>query len=292
MWGKEIDNLYSEMLEQLEKINGTMRDSIENLNASLSLIGDTMRSLRAYVRIHPFLNEDQEIEFFKYIQPRFTAWQIYYVELHNIIFSAPIGTDQMLRDYYMNEMNMLDRFFKIYPFYYQYYLKNECSKDNIYFLRSTRSQFPPGGELLPPGHDFSTELDYLYSKFRAYEMLRDFMIKRIKFLYQESDRALIKELAHKRKRSWSGDKIELIEIAYGIYYTQRLNDGNAEISDIIDWLEDSLNVDLSQAYRMFVDIRRRKTISYTKFLDEMRDAIYTQIEDSFKHVPKAKRTEK
>lgn len=292
MWTNEIESLYSEMLEQLEKINGAMRDSIENLNASLRLIGDTVRSLRAYVRIHSFLNEDQEIDFFKYIQPRFVAWHIYYVELHHIIYSAPIGTDQMLRDYYMNEMSILDRFFKIYPFYYQYYLKNEHSNDNIYFLRSNRSQYPPGGELLPIDPDFSTELDYLYSKFRAYEMLRDFIIKRIKFLYQESDRSVIKELADKRKRSWSGDKVELIEIAYGIYYTQRLNSGNAEISDIIDWLEDSLNVDLSQAYRMFVDIRRRKTISYTKFLDEMREAIYKQIEDSFKHVPRVKRTEK
>jgi len=88
------------------------------------------------------------------------------------------------------------------------------------------------------------------------------------------------------KRSWSGDKIELVEIAYGIYYTQRLNNGKAEISDIIDWLEESLNTDLSQAYRMFVDIRRRKTISYTKFIDEMRHEINVHIEDSIKYRPK------
>lgn len=286
MWTKEIDNLYSEMLEQLEKINSSMLDSVGNLSASLSLMRETMFSLREYIRVHSFLNEEQEIGFFKYVKPRFAAWQTYYIELNNLISSTPIGTDQMIRDYYINEIGIIDRFFKINAFYHQYYVKDEHSKDNIYFLRNNRSQFPPCGELFTIESDFSTELDYLFSKFRAYEMLRDYIIKRIKFLYQESDRSSVMELVAKRKRLWSGDKVELVEIAYGIYYTRRLNNGKAEISDIIDWLEESLDIDLSQAYRMFVDIRRRKTISYTKFLDEMRHEIYIHIEDSFKHRPK------
>lgn len=291
MWAKEIDSLYSEMLDRLQEINGSVQSSIVNLGASLSIMKDAMRSLKTHIQVQSFLNEEQEITFFKYVKPRFAAWQTYYIELHNILSSTPIGTDQMIRDYYIYELGVIDRFFKINAFYYQYYIKDENSKDNIYFLRRNRSKFPPGGELMSTETDFSTELDYLFSKFRAYEMLRDFLIKRIKFLYQESDRNVITELSEKRRRSWSGDKVELVEIAYGIYYTQRLNNGKAEISEIIEWLEESLHIDLSQAYRMFVDIRRRKTISYTKFLDEMRTAIYKQIDDSFKLKPKVKHPE-
>ncbi|MGE8424753.1 MAG: RteC domain-containing protein, partial [Sphingobacterium siyangense] len=125
-------------------------------------------------------------------------------------------------------------------------------------------------------------------RFRANEMLRDFLIRKVKLLIQESYNGLANGLFDKGKRSWSGDKVELIEIAYGIYYTGRINHGKAEISDIIQWLEESLNIDLSQAYRMFVDIRRRKTISYTKYLDEMRSTIQSQIEDSFKFRSKIK----
>ncbi len=286
MWAKEIDNLYSEMLEQLEKINGSMHDSVGKLSVSLSLIRQTMISLREFIKVNSFIDEEQEIKFFKYVKPRFAAWQTYYIELHNIISSTPIGTDQMIKDYYINEIAITDRFFKINAFYFQYYLKDEHSKDRIYFLRRNRTQFPPGSEIIVIESDFSTELDYLFSKFRAYEMLRDYIIKRVKFLHQESDRSRINELSDKMKRSWSGDKIELVEIAYGIYYTQRLNNGKAEISDIIDWLEESLNTDLSQAYRMFVDIRRRKTISYTKFIDEMRHEINVHIADSIKYRPK------
>ncbi|GAA0881856.1 RteC domain-containing protein [Sphingobacterium siyangense subsp. cladoniae] len=282
MWTNEIENLYSEMLEKLEKINGGLDDSLTKLFNSLSHIQETMRTLKEYVLINPFSNDENEVQFFKYTKPRFAAWQFYYVDLHNIISNTPIGTDQMIREYYLNELGLIDRFFKINAFYYQYYLKNEYSKDSIYFLRNNRSQFPPGRETLSTDSKFTTELDYLFSKFRANEMLRDFIIKRIKFLYHELDSSIIAKLAGKTKRYWSGDKIDLVEIAYGIYYTKRLNNGKAEISDIIDWLEESLNIDLSQAYRMFIDIRRRKTKSYTKFLDEMRYIIHSNIKNSFK----------
>ncbi|MEI2273583.1 RteC domain-containing protein [Sphingobacterium sp. ML3W] len=286
---QEIDNRYSEMLEKLDAINGSIRESLLNLNASLLLIRETVYSLKEYIHTHPFLNNEEEITFFKYTKPRFAAWQIYCLELHNILSTIPIGTDEMIKGYYINEIGILERFFKMHSFYYQYYLKDEDAKDKLFFLRSNRSLFPPGGELLSTDPDFSTELDYLFSKFRAYEMLRDFMIRRVKLLFQEANYNFMNGLAHKRKRWWSGDKVELVEIAYGIYYTNRLNGGKAEISDIVGWLEESLNIDLSQAYRMFVDIRRRKTISFTKFLDEMRDAIHTNIDESLKHKSKSDR---
>ncbi|MGB3108274.1 RteC domain-containing protein [Sphingobacterium siyangense] len=283
MLSREIENLYSAMLKQLDEINGSLRDSIKNLGESLLLIKSTVTSLRQYIRNHPFINDQQEISFFKYTKPRFAAWQIYCVELNNIISSVPIGTDEMIKEYYENELSIIDRFFKVYAFYYQYYLKNEISNDQRFFLRRKASPFPPCSELMANDPDFSTELDHLFSLFKGNEMLRDFIIRRIKILTEESNKRFMVDVIAKRNRSWSGDKVELIEIAYGIYYTGRINNGRAEIADIVQWLEDSLDVDLSQAYRMFVDIRRRKTVSYTKYLDEMREAIHSHIEDSFKH---------
>lgn len=280
------------MIEELENFNGSIKGSIENLSASLTLIRETLQSLREYLCVNPFSSKEQEIAFFKHTKPRFYSWQIYCIELHHILAAVPIGTDQMIRDYYMNELNILDRFFKLHAFYYQYYLRNENSKDDLYFLRRNRTLFPPGGELLLNDPEFSTELDYLFSTFRAYEKLRNFIIRRIKILHQESDQGLMNEILSNQKRWWSGDKVELVEIAYGIYYSRRMNDGKAEISDIVNWLEESLHIDLSQAYRMFVDIRRRKTVSYTKFLDEMRNEIHTHIEETFKYNPKSRNLKK
>lgn len=289
MLAKETENLYSGMLEQLGDINGSIRESVQSLSASLSCIAVTINDLKERIRRHPFEDDHDEIAFFKYTKPRFFSWNIYVVELHHILTSTPVGTDQMIRDYYIGEMEVFHRFFRQHAFHYQYYLQDEKSKDEDFFLRRNRSLFPPGRELIPDDPEFSTDLDHLFAIFRAYEMLRDFMIKRIRLLYQESNSAFLKEMIESRERSWSGSKMELVEFAYGIYFTQRINGGKADISDIVGWLEESFNEDLSQAYRMFIDIIRRKNVSQTRYLDEMREAIHAHIEESLRYKPKKSR---
>ena len=284
-----MELLYAGMQTQLEHINGSLKVSVQNLTSSLVCIASTLELLKAFIREHPFENPEAEIHFFKYTKPRFYCWYIYVVELHNILATVPVGTDQMIRDYYMDELGIINRCFKIYSFSYQYYLQDETIKDSDFFLRSSRIAFPAGQEHLIADPEFSTNQDYIFSKFRAYEMLRDFIIRRLRLLYQNPDNIFIAELLASKSRWWSGDKVELIEIAYGIYYTQRINGGKAEISHVIEWLEDSLNIDLGQAYRMFLDIRRRKTISYTKYLDEMREAIHQHIDETNSYKPKKKK---
>jgi len=289
MLAKDTEKPYSGMLEQLGYINGSIRESVQNLNESLACIHSTVSELREYIRRHPFEDEQDEIDFFKYTKPQFCSWNIYVVELHHILTSIPVGTDQMKRDYYMDEMGVFYRFFRQHAFHYQYYLKDEKAKDKIFFLRRNRSLFPPGRELIPDDPEFSTDLDHLFATFRAYEMLRDFMIKRVRLLYQEPNNTFLQEIMESRKSRWSGSKMDLVEFAYGIYFTQRVNGGKADISDIIGWLEESFNEDLSQAYRMFIDITRRKNISLTKCLDEMRDAIHKHVEESLRYKPKKSR---
>lgn len=283
MLKQDTEALYADMLEQLDRINGSLKESVQNLTDSLFCITSTMGKLKRMVGQSTFGSQQEEIHFFKYTKPKFYCWYIYVVELHNILSAVPVGTDQMVRNYFMDELGMVNRCFNIYSFAYQYYLKDETSKDDEFFLCRNKSPFPAGQELVSPDVDFSTNQDYIFAKFRAYEMLRDFIIRRLRLLYQNPDNVFIAELLASRNRWWSGDKVELIEIAYGIYYTQRINGGKAEIGDVVGWLEDSLHIDLSQAYRMFLDIRRRKTISYTKYLDEMREAIIKHIEESLKY---------
>lgn len=289
MIASDTEILYSGMLEQLESINGTLKDSVTNFDESLSCITNTMLRLRQYIRNHPFAEDQEEINFFKYQKPRFHCWHIYVIELHHILAAVPVGTDQQIRDYYMDELSVINRFFRRYAFQYQYYMADETAKDAEFFLCRNKTSFPPGQEYLPEEKGFSANMDFLFAKFRAYEMLRDFTIRRVRLLYRQADSSFMAELIGAGKRFWSGDKVELIEIAYGIHYTQRINGGKAEISDIVGWLEESLNVDLGQAYRMFLDIRRRKTISYTKYLDEMREAIHCHIDESLRYRSKKSR---
>lgn len=281
---QDIEKLYADMIGQLESIHEPIKgSSVENLGDRLACTLKTLVSLREIVRREPFNNDEDEIHFYKYIKPRFQCWHIYVIELHHLVTGVPVGTDKMIRNYYLEEFKAIDRFLKRYAFAYQYYLNNEMAKDDLFFLCRNRSPFPPEQEHATEGPGFGTTMDYLFAKFRSCEMLKDFIIRQVRLLYQKVDGTLLSELKAANRRWWSGDKVDLIEIAYGIYYTQRINGGKAEISDIVEWLEESLNVDLGQAYRMFLDIRRRKRVSFTKYLDEMRTAIHSQIEESLNY---------
>lgn len=277
----KVENLYLEMIDKLHEINGSLKESIQDLSESLICINNAIDILRSYFKSWTQVDDSIEITFFKLQKPRFCAWRIYVVGVHQIISAAPKSTQEVIKTYYQTEIDVINRFFHVYAFHYQYYLTNEQAMDKDFFLVRNRSKFPPGRELLPVDPDFSTELDYLYSVFRGYEMLQDFLIKRIQILNIESERII--GLSHKKSKRWVGEKVELVELAYGLYYTQRINGGMTDISDIVNWLEESFSIDLSQAYRMFVDITRRKKTSYTKFLDEMRNAIHMHIENTLKH---------
>jgi hypothetical protein len=71
----------------------------------------------------------------------------------------------------------------------------------------------------------------------------------------------------------------LVEVIYGLYFTGQLNNGNADISLIIRFMERHMQIDLSRAYRDFLDIRSRKKTSPTRYIEQMGDSIQKRIDD-------------
>jgi hypothetical protein len=283
-----LKKLYHEMEEDLDLFRNVGTTPVNRLTGSLNSVTVTMVKIREYVNIHPFSNEAEEIDFFKYQKPRFYRWQIYLVDEYTINNNLPKGSNQMQRSYYLNELAVLERTHNQHRQLYQYFTDNETHRDDEYFLRQNFVPFLPGQDI-HPDPSLSTNQDYLFSKFRANQMLQDLLITKITKLETSNTEELAGQFISRRKKRWTGDKINLIEIAYGIYFTGQMNNGKADIKEIISWLETSLHIDLSQAYRMFLDIRRRKTVSYTKFLEQMGAAVRLHIDETHNYKPKKRK---
>jgi len=286
---KFADELYNQLEQQLGRTNNNIDSNIAKLAESMHAVTTQLNLLRKFIKDNGFVNEQEEINCFKIIYPKFYSWYIYLSEEFNITTNVPIGTEQMIRDYYLQEIALIKRYFNQNQFSYQYYLHDETALDEDYFLRKNFVPFRHGLVSIPSDDEFSTNQGYPFARFKAYDMLQDFLIKRIRLLYHESIDPLMLQILNNEKRQWTGEKINLVEIAYGIYYTGQMNNGKADLKEIIGWLEFSLNVDLSQAYRMFLDIRRRKTTSYTKFLEQMAKSINHQIDESLNFKRKNKK---
>ncbi|QDW27258.1 hypothetical protein FFJ24_021470 [Pedobacter sp. KBS0701] len=254
----------------------------EHLSTSLGIVSKTMRLLHAHVCAEGF-SEHEEIEFFKSIKPRFYQWYIFLVERQNILKGLCIGTEHMARDYYLQELSFIKRFFDQHAFVYQYYLAGESSKDDEFFLRA--NFVPALDQPMFQLSDFSTNQDYTFAKIMAYERLQEFIIIRLRATYASDAGTILSEIRSASRRTWTDDKIKLVELAYGIYFMGSVDFGKAEISDIISSLEICFNIDLGVAYRRFVEISRRKSDSHTFYLDAMRAEIERRITDKDRYRP-------
>ena len=276
--------LLAQLESDLDKIGLQTNDPFQRWTASLKLIRDALKKLKTHFDDCVFKDKAEEIPFFKYIKPAFYHWNIYYSELYEIEVNLPKGEVAKQLEFLELELQYVVRFFRQYAFLYQYYKLNAAELDNIYFIRGAE----PQNILLPniPDLDpqFSTSCDYLFSKFKAYEALRDWLVERILGL-RKNPTAPFEPGADADRLHWTGDTINLAEVGIGIYQTVQVNHGSASIADIFRALEETFHVTLGIPSKRMSELRRRKRLDRTQFLGEMRDSIERKFEKENEYDP-------
>ena len=81
---------------------------------------------------------------------------------------------------------------------------------------------------------------------------------------------------------WTGDTINLVEIAYGIWLTGQVNQGNSSITEIMELLEEAFQVKIGRPFRRWQEISQRKMISPTKYIDQVKAQILKRIDEGNK----------
>ena len=72
---------------------------------------------------------------------------------------------------------------------------------------------------------------------------------------------------------WSSSKVGLIELVYALYQMRCFNGGNIELSEVIKFVEKSLDTDLGNFHKTIFEIRNRKQ-GPTKFLHLVSDHLH------------------
>lgn len=254
----------AELRAELGLLDGEAITPIARLKHTLPLISGIINEIKKEVITDGFPSVEAEIHFFKFVKPAFYALQIYEVDLYNLLANAPVGTDEMLKSWYEQELLYVFRTFRIHAFHYQYFRTGARELDTAYFTRDGRPGDIPVLELPDPQPGFSTPLDYLFAKFIAAERMQHVLIDKLTVLYGQQPGKSAKSAP---KLKWTGDTINLVEIAYGIWLTNQVNDGQASMAEITRWLEEIFDVHIGDPNRRWQDITRRKSISPTKYLD-------------------------
>jgi len=268
----EIKKLYDDMLEEVSLYADMGTLPVKRFSGKLTVINKALTALKQFVVDHPFTDKQEEINFFKYEKPAFVcellcAQQMFIIEAQRKQFNEQI----LIRNYYEQELKVIRHYFMQHQFLYQYYLLEAAELDAVLFVRGADCSVVLLPEMPDLDPDYSTNGDYLFAKLMAYEKIQEYLISE---LYQSSERK-----GFGKKLNWTGEAVNLVELAYGLYLTGQLNDGKVTVVDIIEWLESHFNVSVGNAYRRWYAISRRKRVTPTKFIEQMRDAILKRLDD-------------
>lgn len=274
MDNKRYERWLTELEHELAFLEGLDISAVQRWRQAVPLIDKVTVGLKAQMLADGFAGDKDEICFFKQVKPRFYALRIFEQLLYRFTVNQPVGTSDMLRQYYQQELLACVRETQADGYHYQYYKSGATELDNAYFLRSATGGDVPVIELNDPVADFSAPLDMTFARFMAYERMQEYILSLL-----SGNLEVIAKSSHKNALRWTGESINLVELAYGIWLTGQLNHGNASISQIVEWLEVKLQVNIGLAFRRWSSIAARKRISVTKFTDKMREAILKRVDE-------------
>ncbi|MEO6520557.1 MAG: RteC domain-containing protein [Mucilaginibacter sp.] len=286
MLGEVCEQEFHLMETALGKINmvGTPAGRFQ---ATLAVIRKSLSFLSDHLLEHPLASAEEEIGYGKVLLPKFYAWYIYQQEWYALLSALPVATPKKVRAFWLDELRTVSRFPSRYALHHAYFKMGGTELDEVLFVRGAEVT---DSSLVPeiPEYDpiFPTSCGYLFAKFRAYEMLCAAIVEILAGTPQ-----LVHAPASARKRSremrWTGDAINLVELGFGIYDTRQLNDGNASLTEIFEWMEEVLHIRIGRPARRFEELEGRKKISPTDYLDRMRHGINLRIDKKNTYDPEA-----
>lgn len=282
----EAKTLFEELLETIAQLEqDEMTDAIDPVPC-LKIANHFMNGLQSLVLTGSFNDENEEILFFKTVKPQFRCFQIYYLGLQEIIFKKPKGDKEILKKFYGDEIQKICSFHCYNQHLYNYYYSGATEMDAQLFLRKVEEH--PHWLLKPKlerDERFSTPADYLVAKILAMEKIQLYLAEEIVKL--EGTNFTENRSVDKKEYRWTGEAINLVELAYGLYYTGEINNGNAGIAEIVRLFETTFNIAIGKPSRRFAEIKQRKRLSKTKYLDQMKTAIDKRIDEDDEFVPKS-----
>lgn len=271
--------LLAKLNEQLNFTDIEIDDPMQRSESAINIIINAIEKLKIIFEKEKSKSQEQEIDFFKNVKPKFTSKLIYYNTIYKIESKMPHGGERVVKKYLNNELEKLKRYFDSNLDFYRYYRTGSNYLDNKYF---TRGKFDVKLALdsfyFEADHTFSTSHDFKVAKIMAHDLIQVYLEDKLLVL----DKKDPKEKAQanpKTKQTWTGSKVALIELLYALHTEGVFNNGTSDLKDIAEYFENVFNIDLGQYHRAFLEIRMRKS-DQTKFLNALKEKLTKRMENT------------
>ena len=274
--------------EFIKNIDCTIYEKIDvdNWNISVEVVLDvveflqrSLEDMRTYIVNHPFSNKEEEIYFFKHIKPEVLSRLLYFTEIYNTEMRKPHGSIEVLKKYYNDRLDELTSYFESNLDFYQYYRSKSTHLDSHYFVRG-HIDFKLCPNCVPYDRDpeFSTCYDHKAAQILANDMLCIYLNKKLHGVDKQVIIAKSRSFLPEHPFRWTATKIAAVELGYAIYAAGILNNGQADIKEIMTFMEASFQIDLGDYYRTYITMKDRKK-DRTSFLNSLIKSLLKKMDE-------------
>ena len=274
--------------EFIKNIDCTIYEKIDvdNWNISIEVVLDvveflqrSLEDMRTYIVNHPFSNKEEEIYFFKHIKPEVLSRLLYFTEIYNTEMRKPHGSIEVLKKYYNDRLDELTSYFESNLDFYQYYRSKATHLDSHYFVRG-HIDFKLCPNCVPYDRDpeFSTCYDHKAAQILANDMLCIYLNKKLHGVDKQVIIAKSRSFLPEHPFRWTATKIAAVELCYAIYAAGILNNGQADIKEIMTFMEASFQIDLGDYYRTYITMKDRKK-DRTSFLNSLIKSLLKKMDE-------------
>lgn len=274
--------------EFIKNIDCTIYEKIDvdNWNISVEVVLDvveflqrSLEDMRTYIVNHPFSNKEEEIYFFKHIKPEVLSRLLYFTEIYNTEMRKPHGSIEVLKKYYNDRLDELTSYFESNLDFYQYYRSKATHLDSHYFVRG-HIDFKLCPNCVPYDRDpeFSTCYDHKAAQILANDMLCIYLNKKLHGVDKQVIIAKSRSFLPEHPFRWTATKIAAVELGYAIYAAGVLNNGQADIKEIMTFMEASFQIDLGDYYRTYITMKDRKK-DRTSFLNSLIKSLLKKMDE-------------
>lgn len=275
---------YSEIILELESRLARMKEVSDNVTGQLEYaIGQckvALEKLRRLVIAKGFPDRQSEIQFFKMIKPAAYGRMLFYQSVFEMESKRRKADISVNKRYLQNCLFKIGEYMEEHHVKVQYYRCGFKHLDEQYFLRENSGiplELKNSRQLLD--EEFFTWHDHTFSVIMANEMLADYIREEIEKLENPGKECPV---ASKPVHQWCGNKIDLAEIVYGLYYSKLVDAGRISIRELADLIGGLFGIELGKdIYRYHSEIQQRK-IDRTKFLDFLISILRQRLDDDDK----------
>ena len=123
-----------EIDHRMAAIDLNKKNIATDCRAMILILKEKLSEIKSFLLAHPFENEADEINFFKYQKPTLLGRLIYFYKILRIESQRPFDAEE-LDKYYEKQQEEQKLFFDRHIAFFQYYRSGSTYRDTYYFLR-------------------------------------------------------------------------------------------------------------------------------------------------------------